>query len=237
MNDGGIHRAFIIRLLISPPEMRLLIADDEPDLLRALCLAMREEGYAVDEAADGTEALYKATEWDYDAIVLDVMMPGLDGFAVLGRLRERKKTPVLMLTARTRVNDRVQGLDAGADDYIPKPVDLEELAARVRAIIRRSQGDASAVIVIGDVTVDTAAKRVTKGGAAVPLTGGEYPLLEFLARRRGKTVTRTELYDHLYDENDTPVSNIIDVQISTLRKKLGAALISTHRGLGYSIDT
>ncbi|MCW1921383.1 response regulator transcription factor [Luteolibacter arcticus] len=216
--------------------MRLLIADDEPDLLRALSQAMREEGYAVDEAADGTEALYKVTEWDYDAVILDVMMPGLDGFEVLRRLREIKRTPVLMLTARTKVNDRVHGLDAGADDYISKPVDLVELAARVRAIVRRAQGDASSVITIGDVKIDTAARRATKGGGAVPLTGGEYPLLEFLARRRGKTVTRTDLYNHLYDENDTPLSNIIDVQISNLRKKLGPTFITTHRGLGYSID-
>lgn len=216
--------------------MRLLIADDEPDLLRALATAMREEGHAVDEALDGPEALYKATEWDYDAIVLDVMMPGFDGFEVLRRLRMIKKTPVLMLTARTKVNDRVHGLDAGADDYISKPVDLIELAARVRAIIRRLQGDASALITIGDVAIDTAARRATKGGEPVALTGGEYPLLEFLALRRGKTVTRTDLYDHLYDENDTPLSNIVDVQVSNLRKKLGPAFITTHRGLGYSID-
>ncbi len=223
-------------MLVCSPPMRLLIADDETDLLRALCQAMREEGHAVDEAIDGTEALYKATEWDYDAIILDVMMPGLDGFEVLRRLREIKKTPVLMLTARTKVNDRVHGLDAGADDYVSKPVDLVELAARVRAIIRRSQGDASSIITIGDVAIDTAARRATRSGEAVALTGGEYPLLEFLARRRGKTVTRTEIYDHLYDENDTPLSNIIDVQVSSLRKKFGSSFITTHRGQGYSID-
>jgi len=216
--------------------MRLLIADDEPDLLSILAQSMREEGHAVDEAVDGEEALYKATEWDYDAIILDVMMPGLDGFEVLRRLRTIKKTPVLMLTARTKVNDRVHGLDSGADDYLAKPVDLEELAARIRALIRRAQGDASSIIEIGDLRIDLAAKRVTKGGEPAGLTGGEYPLLEFLILRRGKTVTRTDLYDHLYDENDTPMSNIIDVQISNLRRKLGADLITTHRGLGYSID-
>ncbi len=215
--------------------MRLLIADDEPDLLRTLAQAMREEGHAVDEACDGAEALYKASEWDYDAIVLDVMMPQMDGFEVLRRLRERKKTPVLMLTARTMVNDRVHGLDTGADDYLSKPIDLVELAARVRAVVRRAQGDASAVITIGEVRVDTAARRVTRAGEAVTLTGGEYPLLEYLAMRRGKIVTRTDLYDHLYDENDTPLSNIVDVQISNLRKKLGADFITTHRGQGYSI--
>jgi two-component system OmpR family response regulator len=216
--------------------MRLLIAEDEPDLLRALAQAMREQGHAVDEATDGAVALYKAREWDYDAIILDVMMPEMDGFQVLAKLRELKKTPVLMLTARTKVNDRIQGLDSGADDYLAKPIDLNELAARIRAVTRRAVGDASAVIMIGEVVIDTSAKRVTKGGVAVPLTGAEYPLLEYLAQRRRKTVTRTDLYDHLYDENDTPLSNIIDVQVSNLRKKLGAAFITTHRGLGYSID-
>jgi two-component system OmpR family response regulator len=216
--------------------MRLLIAEDEPDLLRTLAQAMREQGHAVDEAADGPEALYKATEWDYDAIILDVMLPGIDGFEVLSKIRAIKKTPVILLTARTKVGDRIEGLDRGADDYLAKPIDLNELAARVRAVTRRAQGDASAVITIGGIAIDTSARRVTKDGEPISLTGGEYPLLEYLARRRHKTVTRTDLYDHLYDENDTPLSNIIDVQISNLRKKLGAGLITTHRGLGYSID-
>jgi len=217
--------------------MRILIVEDEPDMLRTLSQAMREEGHAVDEAADGAEALYKATEWDYDAIVLDGMLPEMDGFEVLRRLRLIKKTPVLMLTARAKVSDRIHGLDTGADDYLAKPVDLNELAARLRAIIRRSQGDASAIITIGDVQIDTSSRRATKGGVSVVLTGGEYPLLEFLALRRGKIVTRTDLYDHLYDENDTPMSNIVDVQVSNLRKKLGADLITTHRGQGYCIGS
>ena len=216
--------------------MRILIVEDEPDMLRTLAQAMREEGHAVDEAADGAEGLYKATEWDYDAIILDGMLPEMDGFEVLRRIRLIKKTPVLMLTARARVNDRIQGLDTGADDYLAKPVDLNELAARLRAIIRRSQGDASAIITIGDVQIDTSSRRATKAGVPVVLTGGEYPLLEYLAQRRGKIVTRTDLYDHLYDENDTPMSNIVDVQIFNLRKKLGANLITTHRGQGYCID-
>lgn len=217
--------------------MRLLIAEDEPELLRALSQAMREQGYAVDEALDGTEAIYKATEWDYDAVVLDVMLPGMNGMEVLRRLRLIKKTPVLMLTARTHVNDRVQGLDLGADDYIPKPVDIDELAARIRAVTRRSLGDASGIIAIGAVVIDVTSRRVTRGGEPVALTGGEYPLLEYLARRKGKIITRTELYDHLYDENDTPLSNIIDVQVSNLRKKLGAELIRTYRGQGYCIES
>ncbi len=217
-------------------EMRILIAEDEPDLLLTLTQAMREQGYAVDEAGDGAEALYKSREWDYDAIILDVMMPEMDGFQVLEKLRAVKRTPVLMLTARAKVGDRIQGLDGGADDYLAKPVDLDELAARVRAVTRRAAGDGSAVIRIGTVEIDTSARRVARDGAPVALTGAEYPLLEYLARRRGKIVTRTDLYDHLYDENDTPLSNIIDVQISNLRKKLGAALITTYRGQGYSIE-
>jgi two-component system OmpR family response regulator len=215
--------------------MRILIVEDEPDFLHTLAQAMREEGYAVDEAPDGDEGLYKATEWNYDAIVLDVMLPVMDGFEVLRRLRKKKKTPVLMLTARTKVGDRIHGLDTGADDYLAKPVDLNELAARVRALIRRANGDASATILIGDVQIDTSAHRATKSGEPVTLTAREYALLEFLAVRRGKIVTRTELYEHLHDENDTPISNLVDVHVFNLRKKLGVDFIATHRGQGYCI--
>lgn len=216
--------------------MRVLVVEDEPDLLGTLVQAMREEGHAVDEAADGEEALYKAVEWEYDAIILDVMLPRMDGFEVLKRLRQRKKTPVLMLTARTKVNDRIQGLDSGADDYILKPVDLDELAARVRALIRRSQGDASHLIRVGEVEVDTSARKATLGGQPVPLTGREYALLEFMVSRRGKIVSRTDLYEHLHDENDTPMSNLVDVHVFNLRKKFGATFITTLRGQGYSIE-
>ncbi|MGC4014159.1 MAG: response regulator transcription factor [Luteolibacter sp.] len=216
--------------------MRVLVVEDEPDLLGTLVQAMREEGHAVDEAADGEEALYKAVEWDYDAVILDVMLPRMDGFEVLKRLREKKKTPVLMLTARTKVNDRIHGLDSGADDYILKPVDLDELAARVRALIRRSQGDASHLIRVGDVEVDTSARKASLAGQPVPLTGREYALLEFMVSRRGKIVSRTDLYEHLHDENDTPMSNLVDVHVFNLRKKFGAAFITTLRGQGYSIE-
>ena len=185
----------------------------------------------------GEEALYKATEWDYDAIVLDVMLPVIDGFEVLKRLRKIKRTPVLMLTARSKVDDRIHGLDSGADDYLAKPVDLNELAARVRALIRRAQGDATSLIDIGDVNIDTSARRLTKSGEPVVVTGREYALVEFLALRRGKIVTRTDLYEHLHDENDTPVSNLVDVHVSNLRKKLGADFIITHRGQGYCMGT
>ena len=217
--------------------MRILIVEDEPDFLRTLSQAMREEGHAVDEATDGEEAHYKATEWDYDAIILDVMLPVIDGFEVLKRLRKIKRTPVLMLTARSKVDDRIHGLDSGADDYLAKPVDLNELAARVRALIRRAQGDATSLIDIGDVNIDTSARRLTKSGEPVVITGREYALVEFLALRRGKIVTRTDLYEHLHDENDTPVSNLVDVHVSNLRKKLGADFIITHRGQGYCMGT
>lgn len=215
--------------------MRILIVEDETDLLRALSQAMREEGYAVDEAADGEEGLYKALETEYDAIVLDVMLPKLDGFELLRRLRQKKSTPVLMLTARAMVRDRVHGLDTGADDYLAKPVDLNELAARIRALIRRAHGNPNPLVQIGELKADLGARTVTLGDRMVPVSAREYALLEYLLQRRGKIVTRTQLYEHLHDEDDTPLSNLVDVHVSNLRKKLGADLIVTHRGQGYSI--
>lgn len=215
--------------------MRLLIVEDEPDFLRTLAQSMREEGYAVDTANDGEEGLYKAEETDYDAIVLDVMLPKFDGFELLRQLRTMKKTPVLMLTARVKVNDRIQGLDTGADDYLAKPVDLAELAARVRALIRRAHGNAAPAITIGDVEVDTAARTAKLRGEPVILTAREYSLLEFLVQHRAKIVTRTQLYEHLHDENDATLSNLVDVHVFNLRKKLGSDFIVTHRGQGYSI--
>jgi two-component system OmpR family response regulator len=216
--------------------MRLLVVEDEPNLLAGLALALREEGYAVDTAADGEEGLYKAESWDYDAIVLDIMLPGLDGWEVLGRLRRSKKTPVLMLTARDAAPDRVRGLDSGADDYVVKPFDLDELFARLRALIRRAAGQTRNVIQIGEVVIATAARRVTRAGHPIALTAREYALLEFLALHRGEVVTRTALYEHLFDEEDDTLSNLLDVHVSNLRKKLGAELITTHRGHGYSIE-
>jgi two-component system, OmpR family, response regulator len=216
--------------------MRLLVIEDEPDLLAGLAKALREEGYAVDLAADGEEGLYKAETWEYDAIVLDVMLPRMDGWTLLGRLRASKRTPVLMLTARDAARDRVRGLDTGADDYVVKPFDLAELLARLRALIRRAAGQPHNDIAIGDVVVSLTARRVTQGGEAVPLTAREYALLEFLALRRGSVVTRTALYEHLFDEDDSTMSNLLDVHVSNLRKKLGADIITTHRGHGYSIS-
>jgi two-component system OmpR family response regulator len=218
-----------------PDSMRLLIVEDEPDMLDTLAEAMRGEGYAVDEAADGEDGLYKALEVEYDLIICDVMMPVHDGFELLRRLRQVKKTPVLMLTARSKVRDRIQGLDIGADDYLGKPVDLNELAARVRALIRRAHGNAAPVITIGEVEIDTSAQTVKVAGQPVHLRGREYALLEFCVQHRGKIISRTQLYEHLHDENDTPMSNLVDVHVFNLRKKLGQDFIITHRGRGYAV--
>ena len=216
--------------------MRILVVEDEPDLLASLNKALREDGYAVDGAADGEEGLYKAESFEYDAIVLDIMLPKLDGWELLRRLRKSRKTPVLLLTARDAVKDRVRGLDIGADDYLIKPFDLNELLARLRALIRRAAQQAESLLDMGGVTLDLAARRVVKQGECVPLTAREYALLEYLAMHRGKVVTRTMLYEHLFDENDSSLSNLLDVHVSNLRKKLGHDFIQTRRGHGYSIE-
>jgi len=216
--------------------MRLLIVEDEPDLLSSLAQALREEGYAVDTAADGEEGFYKAESWDYDAIILDVMLPRLDGWGVLQKLRRTKKTPVLMLTARDQTRDRVRGLDTGADDYLIKPFDLSELLARVRALIRRSAGQTRNVIDLGDVTLDTAGRLVSQHGVPVILTAREYALVEYLALHRGEVISRTALYEHLFDEDDSTLSNLLDVHVSNIRKKLGPDFITTRRGHGYCVE-
>jgi len=216
--------------------MRILIVEDEPDLLRSLAQALREEGYAVDTANNGADGSFKAESYDYDAIVLDVMLPKLDGWEILRRLRKIKKTPVLMLTARDQSRDRVKGLDTGADDYVVKPFDLPELFARLRALIRRSANKSTNVIEIGDVAIDVAGRNVSRAGKPVELTAREYALLEFLALHRGEVVTRTQLYEHLFDESDSTLSNLLDVHVSNLRKKLGTDFITTRRGHGYCIE-
>lgn len=213
--------------------MRVLVVEDEPDLLRIIAQTLREDGYAVDEAADGEEGLYKATTWEYDAIVLDLLMPKLTGWEVLTRLRVKHRTPVLILTARDGVKDRVRGLDSGADDYLAKPFHLAELKARVRALIRRSAGLASSEILVGELIVDTRSKTVSRGGEDIPLTAREFALLEMLLLNRGKVVSRTKIYEHLFDENDDSLSNLLDVHVSNLRKKLGKDFITTRRGQGY----
>lgn len=216
--------------------MRLLIIEDEPDLLESLAEALREDGYAVDTAMDGEDGLSKAIYADYDAVVLDVMLPGMSGFTVLEKLRLKKKTPVLILTARSATPDRVRGLDAGADDYLPKPYELPELLARIRALIRRTTGNASAIISIDDVLIDLAAHTVTKAGVPVLLTARELALVEYLAQHRGRVITREQLYEHLFDENDDTLSNLLDVHVSHLRKKLGHDFVTTRRGLGYVVE-
>ena len=216
--------------------MRVLVVEDEPALLGVVTQALREQGYAVDAAADGEEGLFRATSWDYDAVVLDLMLPKLDGWQVLDALRREKKTPVLILTARDAVTDRVRGLDGGADDYLVKPFELSELFARLRALIRRSNGQAHPAIEIGDVVVDTRSRRVTRRGEPVSLTAREYALVELLALHRGAVVSRTQMYDHLFDENEDTLSNLLDVHVSNVRRKLGKDFIVTRRGLGYAID-
>ena len=216
--------------------MRLLVIEDEPDLLAGLVRALRKQGYAVDTAIEGEDGLYKAQSTDYDAIVLDVMLPGLDGWQILSKLREIKPTPVLMLTARDTSADRVRGLDTGADDYLIKPFDNAELFARLRAIIRRSTQQTRSVLEIADVRIDIAARTVTRAGEPVTLTAREYVVLEYLALHRGEVISRTELYGHLFDENDSTLSNLVDVHVFSLRKKLGAEVISTRRGQGYCIE-
>jgi len=216
--------------------MRILIVEDEPDLLRSLAQAFREEGYAVDSANNGEDGLFNAQSYDYDAIILDVMLPKLDGWEILKRLRKTKKTPVLVLTARDQSRDRVRGLDTGADDYVIKPFDLPELFARLRALIRRSANQPTSVIEVGDVKIDTAARDVFRANQPVELTAREYALVAFLALHRGEVVTRSQLYEHLFDENESSLSNLLDVHVSNVRKKLGPDFITTRRGHGYCIE-
>lgn len=216
--------------------MRLLVVEDEPDLLQSLSEALREDGYAVDTASRGDDGLHKARSWDYDAIVLDWMLPGIHGIEFLQRLRREKKTPVLLLTARDTIGDRVHGLDSGADDYLLKPCSLKELLARVRALIRRSAGHATNRIEIGSIRIDTGKKTVHVGDREIFLTAREYALVELLALHRGKLVTRTMIYDHIFDEDDDSLSNIVEVHVSHIRKKLGKEFIETRRGQGYLLD-
>ena len=215
--------------------MRLLVVEDEADMLRRLAKVLRGEGYAVDTAADGGEGLEKALDHDYDAILLDAMLPVLDGWALLARLRKTKKTPVLMLTARDGSADRVRGLDGGADDYVVKPFDLPELLARLRALIRRGAAGTGTRLDFGEVVVDVAQRCAWRQGETVTLLPSEYAVLEYLALHHGEVVTRTTLYDHLFDETESTLSNLLDVRVSNLRRKLGQDFIVTRRGHGYGI--
>ncbi|QDU27484.1 Transcriptional activator protein CzcR [Anatilimnocola aggregata] len=215
--------------------MRVLIIEDEPDLRRLIAEVLCEADYAVDIAADGQDGLTKALSWSYDAIVLDLMLPKLDGWKLLAQLRREKATPVLIVSARDSVRDRVEGLDLGADDYLIKPFERAELLARLRALIRRAAGQSVTELTIGEVRIDLRSRTVLLGQEPIVLTSREYVLLEYLALHRGRVVSRTELFDHLFDENENSLSNLLDVHVSNIRKKLGHELIETRRGLGYVI--
>lgn len=216
--------------------MKLLVVEDEAPLRRTLERALREEDYVVETAANGPDGLALALRGDFDLVLLDVMLPGLDGWEILRRLRNTPglSTPVLMLTARDAVTDRVRGLDLGSDDYLVKPFDLSELLSRVRAVLRRASAAPAPLLHLpGDVWLDTTARLATRAGTSVELTAKEYRLLEWLARRRGRVVERETLYAHLFADEDDNSSNLIEVYVCTLRRKLGRDVIETRRGLGY----
>ncbi len=216
--------------------MRILIVEDDEILANTLKEGLIEEGYAVDVAYSGDDGLYMAETMPYDVIILDLMLPEVDGLTILERLRKKGiETPVLILTARDSIDDKVKGLDRGADDYITKPFEFSELLARIRALLRRASGNRSPVIKIRDITIDTASHEVYKGGKKVPLSSKEYSILLYLVTNRGKVVTREELMEHVYDWEKSIESNVIDVYINFLRKKLSKDLIETVRGAGYII--
>jgi len=217
--------------------MRVLLVEDEPDLARALARTFVDEGWIVDVVGDGAAAVDLTRDGPHDVIVLDLMLPRLDGWQVLSTLRQRgDRTPILLLTARDGVDDRVRGLDAGADDYLPKPFAPDELLARLRALVRRAAAQPGPDVVIGPVRIDTRARRVHGPDGEVDLTAREYAILELLARRCGRVVTRTEISDALYDDDTDVLSNAIDVHIAALRRKVGAGVIHTRRGVGYLLD-
>lgn len=217
--------------------MRLLLVEDEPDLRNALARTLADRQFVVDTAPDGEEGLFLALEGAHDAIILDLMLPKRDGWGVLDALRQSgRHTPVLLLTARDEVTDRVRGLNAGADDYLTKPFAVEELVARVQALVRRAAGQSTPLVEIGPIRIDLVAHRVFKDGVEVALTAREYGILGLLVRRRGRVVSRTDIGDGVFDAADDLTSNAIDVHVGALRRKLGDDLIQTRRGLGYLID-
>lgn len=216
--------------------MKLLVIEDHQHLRETLVETLQEEGHAVDQSGDGEEGLYMAKEWDYDAIILDVMLPKLDGWEVLSKLRETKLTPVLMLTARDTTDDRVRGLDGGADDYLTKPFQIDELLARLRALLRRGGGKHAPTVNIRGVEINTAAREVRLGGEIVELSAREYSLIELLALKPGQAHSRDTIYEKLFDSEHDAVSNLLDVYIHRVRSKLGKDFIQTKRGHGYLIE-
>jgi len=221
--------------------MRLLVVEDDLKLARALERGLQREGYAVDLADTGDDALSQANSNEYDAVVLDVMLPGRDGFSVCRAMRTNERwAPVLMLTARDQVSDRIRGLDAGADDYLVKPFDFGELLARLRALIRRGPSERAPVIEVGDLRIDPASRRVTRGGREIELTVREFALLRFLAQRAGEVVSREQLLEHVWD-TDEGSTNVVDVYVGYLRNKVErpfrGTLIRTVRGIGFMLET
>jgi DNA-binding response OmpR family regulator len=222
--------------------MRLLLVEDEIHAAQVLGKGLREHGYAVDVAHDGDAAIFQAGTTDYDAVLLDVMLPGQDGFAVCRSIRAQgSDAPILMLTARDAVESRITGLDAGADDYLIKPYDFRELLARVRALIRRGRHPvAPERLSAGPLTLDARARRVWLDDVEVSLTTKEYALLEYLARRAGDVVSRADIAEHVWDEHYDPLSNVVDVYVQRLRRKVdrgrAESLIRTRRGEGYQLD-
>ena len=218
----------------------MLIVEDEPRMATLLQRGFRDEGYAVDVAADGTDGLWMGTENDYDVVILDVMLPGVDGFEVCRQLRERSRwAPIMMLTARDAIDDRVHGLDAGADDYAMKPFSFAELAARVRALVRRNTRDRPTILEIGDLRLDPATHRAWRGSTALDLSPKEMALLELLMRHPDEVITRTHILEHVWDFAYDGLSNVVDQYVSYLRKKVDKPFdrddIETVRGVGYRL--
>ena len=222
--------------------MRLLYIEDHVELHEAVATCLREEGFVVDSAMDGDEGLFLAVENDYDVIILDVMLPGIGGLEIVKRLRATGDgTPVLISSARDKINQRVEGLHLGADDYLIKPFALDELVARIGVLLRRKYGARDPLIKIEDLEIDTTTKKVRRGESSINLTPREYALLEYLALRRGELVSRTEIWDHIYEYHSSATSNVVDVYVRYLRNKLNAEgqanLIQTRRGFGYVLET
>ena len=224
--------------------MRLLVIEDEPKLAAYLCKGLTEEGYVVDVAHNGVDGLHLAMEGEHDLLVLDGMLPGIDGLGLLAALRQSKQTPVLMLTARVRVEDRVKGLQGGADDYLVKPFAFSELLARIQVLLRRARPDrspqAASVLALADLQLDLLRRRATRGGRRLDLSAKEFTLLALLLRRSGEVLSRTEIAEQVWDMNFDSSTNVIDVAIRRLRAKLDApfdrALLHTVRGMGYVLE-